>query len=105
MDSRSPISGSEIGFKCFCKPVAFSNLYYLLLKDASHRKVIKALKNLLQFLQVAGGGKELIELALNSQFTDFEDVIQNSPALKQGEIALIHARKKKVPHLEGPFLF
>lgn len=79
----------------FVTPVALSNLYYLLRKEASHQRVIKALKVLLKYIQVAGVGKEVIELALNSQFTDFEDAIQNFSAIKQGKISIILTRNLK----------
>lgn len=81
--------------KAYVTPVALSNLYYLLRQTASHQKVIKALKVLLQYLEVAGTTKEAVNYALHSEFTDFEDALQNFSAISQGDISLILSRNIK----------
>ena len=89
------LAAQNMKLKAFVTPVALSNLYYLLRKEASHHKVIKTIKVLLKYLHVASTGKEVVELALNSQFTDFEDAIQNFSAIKQGDISFILTRNLK----------
>ena len=79
----------------FVTPVIISNTYYLLRKTASHQKVIDKLKTLLSFVQVLNIDKQSIETALNSQFKDFEDALQNYAAEQNGDIDVIITRNTK----------
>jgi len=79
----------------FITPVIISNTYYLLRRTAKHEKVIEKLKQLLTFMHVLQMDKLVIEKALNSEFKDFEDALQNFAAINDGEIEAIITRNVK----------
>ena len=79
----------------FVTPVIISNVYYLLSQKAKQQKVIEKLKNLLLILNVVIIDKNSIFLALNSDFNDFEDALQNFAAETNGEIDVIVTRNTK----------
>jgi predicted nucleic acid-binding protein len=79
----------------FITPVIFSNVYYLLRQTAKHGKVIEKLKQLLTITEVLIIDKEVLIQALNSEFKDFEDAIQNYAAVKSGAIDTIITRNIK----------
>jgi len=81
--------------KGFVTPVIYSNLYYLLRRNASHEKVIESLKQLIKITDVLVMDKEVVNNALNSGFKDFEDSLQNFSAMKSGEIDVILTRNIK----------
>lgn len=81
--------------KGFLTPIIYSNVYYLLRKVASHDKVIDKLKQLLSITEVLSMDKLVVQSALNSQFKDFEDSLQNSSAELNGNIEVILTRNLK----------
>jgi hypothetical protein len=76
-------------------PVTYSNVYYLLRQTARHDKVIDNLKQLIMITDVLLMDKEVVINALNSEFKDFEDGLQNFAAMKNGEIDVILTRNLK----------
>jgi len=94
---RQPFSDDAaqiIGFceqkkiKAFITPVIISNLYYLLRKNASHKKVIDSLQALLTVVDVLNVDGETVHKALNSKFKDFEDALQNYASLNKVDIII-----------------
>ena len=81
--------------KGFVTPVIFSNVYYLLRQTARHDKVIDNLKKLFSIINVLVMDKNVVYQALNSDFTDFEDALQNFSAIKSEEIDIIITRNIK----------
>ena len=79
----------------FVTPVIVSNVYYLLSQKAKQEKVIEKLKILLSILEVLVIDKNVIMVALNSEFKDFEDALQNYSAELNGEIDIIITRNTK----------
>ena len=79
----------------FLTPLIYSNVYYLLRQTAKHDKVIEKLKQLLKITDVLQMDKKVVENALNSGFKDFEDSLQNSSAVNNGNIDLILTRNLK----------
>ncbi len=79
----------------FVTPVIVSNLYYLLRKTAKHEKVIEHLKLLINIIDIAKIDKATIIEALNSEFKDFEDAVQNFAAQYDKEIKVIVTRNVK----------
>ena len=61
----------------YVTPVIISNVYYLLRKISSHDRVIKKLNQLLTITEVLIIDKRVILNAMNSEFKDFEDALQN----------------------------
>lgn len=81
--------------KGYVTPVIISNVYYLLIQTAKHDKVIEKLKMLLSITEVLTVERNAIIQALNSNFKDFEDALQNYAAELNGEIDVIVTRNTK----------
>jgi predicted nucleic acid-binding protein len=81
--------------KGFITPVILSNLYYLLRQSSTHEKVIDKLSQLISITEVLLIDRNSIILALNSNFNDFEDALQNFSAECNGNISLILTRNLK----------
>lgn len=79
----------------YVTPVILSNVYYLLSKNTKPEKVIEKLKKLLIFLDVLTIDKRTIVAALNSEFKDFEDAIQNYAAEINDKVDIIITRNTK----------
>ena len=79
----------------FVTPVIFSNMYYLLRQTAKHNKVIEKFKQLLQIINVLQMDREVVCNALNSDFKDFEDALQNFAAVSNGTIDVILTKNVK----------
>jgi predicted nucleic acid-binding protein len=81
--------------KGFVTPVIISNVYYLLRQSTKHEKVIEKLKLLLSITDILVIDKAVILQALNSDFKDFEDALQNYAAETNTKIDLILTRNLK----------
>lgn len=81
--------------KGFLTPVIVSNVYYILRQTAKHEKVIEKLKLLVSITEILVLDKNVIIHALNSNFKDFEDALQNYSAEFDKEIDLILTRNTK----------
>lgn len=79
----------------FVTPVIISNVYYLLRQTARHEKVIEKLKMLVSITEILVINKDSILQALNSEFKDFEDALQNYSAELNKEIDIIITRNTK----------
>lgn len=82
----------ENKIKGFTTPVIISNVYYLLRKTAKHSVVIEKIKQLLTLIDVIQIDKTAVLNALNSEFKDFEDALQNFSAVENREIEIILTR-------------
>ena len=95
-DSAEILSQCENGkIEGFVTSIMLSNIYYLLRKTATHDKVIEKLKILLKIIDVIITDKKAVEAALNSEFIDFEDALQNFSAQNSNEIKVIITRNTK----------
>lgn len=56
--------------------LSFSNLYYVLRKFGTHRKVINSLQSLAELVEILKVDGNTVKSALASDFKDFEDSIQ-----------------------------
>ena len=81
--------------KGYTTPVIISNLYYLLRKTAKHDIIIEKIKQLLTIISIIKMDKEAVLNALNSDFKDFEDALQNYSAIEYGSIKIILTRNVK----------
>lgn len=79
----------------FVTAIMLSNIYYLLRKTATHDKVIENLKILMNIIDVVTTNKAAVLNALNSEFKDFEDALQNFSAQDSDEIKIIITRNIK----------
>ncbi len=76
-------------------PVIISNVYYLLRKTAKHDIIVERIKQLLSIIDIIKMDKNAVFSALNSEFKDFEDALQNYSAIENGEIEVILTRNLK----------
>ena len=67
----------------------------MLRKTAKHEKVTEKLKQLLSIVEVLNMDKQVVVNALNSEFKDFEDALQNFAAISNGTIEIIVTRNIK----------
>lgn len=81
--------------KGFVTPVIISNLYYLLRKSGKHEVIIEKLNILLTIVDLVKIDKQVVAHALNSDFKDFEDALQNYAAVEKGTIKIILTRNLK----------
>ena len=79
----------------FTTPVIIANVYYLLRKTAKHDLVVSKLKQLLSILDVLQMDRNCIIDALNSNFKDFEDALQNFATTNSGMLKAIVTRNIK----------
>lgn len=78
----------------FVSSLSFANTYYLLSKFQNREYARKILIKFKILVQVAQLDDKILELALLSDFRDFEDAIQYHTALENG-IDIIITRNKK----------
>jgi len=78
----------------FTTPVAFANLYYLLNSTYKVKNPKKIMTQLRQLLSIMTIQEKVIDQALTSDITDFEDAIQYHTCLNT-EIQQIITRNKK----------
>lgn len=81
--------------KGFITSVIISNVYYLLRQTSRHEKVIEKLMQLVTITEILTTDRDIIIKALNSNFKDFEDALQNYSAELNGQIDLIVTRNIK----------
>ncbi len=79
----------------YTTPVIICHVYYLLRKTARHDKIVEKLKQLLTIIKVIPIDKDVVINALNSNFKDFEDALQNFSAIENGKIKIILTRNTK----------
>jgi len=81
--------------EAYITPIIISNVYYLLRKTASHAQVMSQLKLLMSIINILLINKEIVLLALNSSFKDFEDALQYYSAEFDENIDAIITRNVK----------
>lgn len=79
----------------YITPVVICNAYYLLRKTAGHDYVVEKLKDLMMILDSLTMNRRIIIDALNSEFNDFEDALQNFAAIEGGMVGIIITRNIK----------
>lgn len=72
----------ENTIEAFVTAESFSNMFYILRKLSNPAKAISVLKDLRSVVQIAAVGHSVIDSALNSAWTDFEDAIQYHCAIE-----------------------
>lgn len=101
---RKPFSDDAAGVLSLCEEreikgfitsVILSNVYYLLRQNSTHEKVVEKLRQLISITEVLTTDKDAILKALNSNFRDFEDALQNSSAEFNGKVDIIITRNVK----------
>lgn len=86
---------AENEIKGYTTPLIISNTYYLLRKTAKHAVIVEKIKQLMNIIEVVPMDKNIVFDALNSDFKDFEDALQNFSAIENGQIQIILTRNLK----------
>ena len=68
----------------FISGLTFSNLFYLLSRTHGSQKTIQKLSAMRELVFVSTVDEEIVDLALNSGWSDFEDALQYYSALDAG---------------------
>lgn len=79
----------------YTTPVIIANTYYLLRRTAKHETVIDKLNQLLNIIDIVKMDRKVVVKALNSNFKDFEDALQNFSAVENRKIEIILTRNIK----------
>jgi len=75
--------------------LSFSNLYYVLRKFGTHKKVISSLQDLSELVDILKVDSDIVKSALTSDFKDFEDSIQYFAAQEHKKVDCIITRNIK----------
>lgn len=70
--------------KAHVSPIIIANLYYILRKIEGRDRTIKNLMKIKLLVNIVPIGEKIIELALASEFNDFEDAVQYYAARENG---------------------
>jgi predicted nucleic acid-binding protein len=79
----------------YVSSLSFSNLYYVLRKFGTHKKIMTSLHELAELVEILNVDGDTIKYALGSDFKDFEDAIQYFTALKNKKTDCIITRNIK----------
>jgi predicted nucleic acid-binding protein len=81
--------------KLYCSAISYNNIYYILRRTFTHAPAIKLLNDLSGMTEIVSVGENIINQALNSEFSDFEDAIQYYSALSLSILDGIVTRNAK----------
>ena len=68
----------------YTSPLILANTFYILRKQLGNDEAKKALRKLRILLHIIDSSESVVDKALNSDFSDFEDAIQYYTALEHG---------------------
>jgi predicted nucleic acid-binding protein len=97
-------SADEQKLKIYVSSLCFGNLNYILSKQKSVSEARKILSRLKVLVNVLSVDDKIIELALNSDFVDFEDAIQYYCAIENGINIVVTRNLKDFKHATTPVL-
>jgi predicted nucleic acid-binding protein len=80
--------------KGYISAISFGTLHYILSKTSGKTTSLSSLKKIRAFTSVAAVDSETIDLAIASNFSDFEDAIQYYSAVRSGLDQIITRNKK-----------
>ncbi len=90
------VQGAERGeYILYLCALSYTNIYYALRKLLSHEARINALKKIKTVIETAPVNDNVIAKAINSDWKDFEDAVQNYSALNVKQITGIITRNAK----------
>ncbi|MCB9033031.1 MAG: PIN domain-containing protein [Chitinophagales bacterium] len=79
----------------YLSALSINNIYYILRKFLGHKKSIEVIESLIDITEIIGTTKKEIMEALKNNFSDFEDAIQYTSALKIEKLDAIITRNTK----------
>lgn len=81
--------------KAYTTPIIIANIYFVLSKIVNKTLLRQKIIELLGFIDVIDVSKSSILRALNSDFRDFEDALQNFSVVEHSDIKIIITRNVK----------
>lgn len=81
--------------KLFISALSYSNIYYVVKKETSHKEMISILHELYSMAETIDVTKSIIKSSLSSDFKDFEDAIQYYTAISNKKTTAIVTRDTK----------
>ena len=84
-------SGMLDGYIC---ATAITTLDYLLVKSLSAKNAVRALKNIMKLFEIAPINRVVLDDALDSGFSDFEDAVIHAAAMHCGAQAIVTRDEK-----------
>jgi len=88
----------------FTSPIIFTNSFYIITRLKDKNKAWAALKKIRLLFRVAKVTEDIIDLALASDFTDFEDAVQYYAARKEKVDYLVTRNKKHYSAAQIPVI-
>lgn len=79
----------------FISALSYSNIYYIIHKTTTHKKLISVLQDLYDITETLEVSDKIIGAALKSGFDDFEDAVQYHTALSSKKVNAIVTRDLK----------
>ena len=79
----------EKKIKLYTSAVVLANVFYLLRKIKGNEETKRQLKNLRLLVHILPINESIVDMALNSKFSDFEDALQYFTAKENNILALI----------------
>ncbi len=86
--------GDKRKVKLLTTPVVFANIFYISRKLLGVERAKEALRKLRLIIDIMPIGEKIIDLSLNSKFTDFEDALQYFTA-REHQIKILLTRNTK----------
>lgn len=86
--------GKQRAIKLFVSAVSFTTIFYILKRMYNTKQAFTDLKEFRKFVTITNVNTTVIDLAINSNFPDFEDAVQYFSA-KESELDLIITRNEK----------
>ena len=87
----------QFKINAYTSPLIIANIYYILSKVKNKKWAMEKIRKITTFFEIAPMDNQIVSLALDSQFKDFEDSLQYYTAKKQGIPILITRNKKDYP--------
>jgi len=75
--------------------ISFTTIYYILRRNNSHQKIINSLSLLSRLCKVIPLDQNILDQAMKSDFSDFEDAVQYYSALQNKNCSTIISRNTK----------
>jgi predicted nucleic acid-binding protein len=90
--------------KGYTSPIIIANIHYILSKQLGKEKSLKYISKLTTLLKILTFDEKIVELALSSDFKDFEDAIQYYTAIENNVEILITRNIKAYKYANIPIM-
>lgn len=81
-------------FEAYIADITAINVYYFGRKENGREKTLIELERLLQFVKICSVNSTILQKAIKSQITDYEDAVQHECAIAENLDAIVTRNKK-----------